>query len=47
MREITEQRPMRPPPQRRDVVFECDDLEVSYGDDVALQGVTPRIYRNS
>ena len=34
------------PPERRDVVFDVDDLRVSYGTNVAIEGVTLDIYRN-
>jgi phosphate transport system ATP-binding protein len=35
-----------PEPGRREVVFDVDDLAVSYGDNVAISGVTLEIYRN-
>jgi phosphate transport system ATP-binding protein len=38
-RRETEERP-------REVVFDVDDLRVSYGDNVAIEGVTLEIYRN-
>jgi phosphate transport system ATP-binding protein len=33
-------------PERREVVFDVDDLRVSYGTNVAIEGVTLDIYRN-
>jgi phosphate transport system ATP-binding protein len=35
-----------PEPGRREVVFDVDDLAVSYGSNVAISGVTLEIYRN-
>jgi phosphate transport system ATP-binding protein len=39
----------RPPaePLRKDVVFDVDDLSVSYGPALAVQGVSVEIYRNA
>jgi phosphate transport system ATP-binding protein len=35
-----------PPPDRREVVFDVDDLGVSYGSNVAVAGVSLEVYRN-
>jgi phosphate transport system ATP-binding protein len=33
-------------PERREIVFDVDDLRVSYGNNVAIEGVTLDVYRN-
>jgi phosphate transport system ATP-binding protein len=43
--EIAQQR-KAPPPTQRDVVFDIDDLTVSYGSTAAIAGVDLDIYRN-
>jgi phosphate transport system ATP-binding protein len=43
--EIAQQR-TAPPPTQRDVVFDVDDLTVSYGSTTAISGVDLDIYRN-
>ena len=35
-----------PPTDQREVVFDVDDLRVSYGANVAIEGVTLDVYRN-
>jgi phosphate transport system ATP-binding protein len=35
-----------PPPERREVVFDVDELTVSYGTNVAVAGVSLEVYRN-
>jgi phosphate transport system ATP-binding protein len=43
---VTEHRPTLPPRQSREVVFDVDDLNVSYSGTTALRGVTLQIYKN-
>ena len=43
---VAEHRPTLPPPQFGEVVFNVDDLAVSYSGTTALRGVTLQIYKN-
>jgi phosphate transport system ATP-binding protein len=43
---LAERKQELPPKESREVVFDVDDLGVSYGDNQALAGVTLDIYRN-
>jgi phosphate transport system ATP-binding protein len=44
--DLAEREKHMPPPESRDVVFEVSDLSVRYADNLALGGVSLKVYRN-